>query len=113
MRRNLLWRRGCRRSGYWTAVGGVNAGSARRDKPRRASDNALRESPWAWRATMTIYDRALEFVRDGDVLGLGSGRASAAFIQALARRVRQGLRVTGVPTSRKSEDLAKSLGISV
>lgn len=59
---------------------------------------------------MTIYDRALEFVRDGDVVGLGSGRAATAFIEALARR---GLRVTGVPTSRKSEELAKSLGIAV
>ncbi|MFO0841573.1 MAG: ribose-5-phosphate isomerase RpiA [Gemmataceae bacterium] len=62
---------------------------------------------------MTIYDRALEFVRDGDVVGLGSGRAASAFIEALARRSQQGLRVAGVPTSRKSEELARGLGLPV
>jgi ribose 5-phosphate isomerase A len=62
---------------------------------------------------MTIYDRALEFIRDGDILGLGSGRAATAFIQALGKRVRQGLRVGGVPTSRASEELALSLGIPI
>jgi ribose 5-phosphate isomerase A len=75
--------------------------------------------PWRRRARrqegrpMTIYERALEFVRDGDVVGLGSGRASSAFIEHLAKRAQQGLRVRGVPTSRRSEELAKSLGLAV
>src|SRR5581483_1982295 len=60
---------------------------------------------------MTIYERALEFVREGDVVGLGSGRAATAFIQRLGARVQQGLRVRGVPTSRASEELARGLGI--
>src|SRR5437660_1647746 len=60
---------------------------------------------------MTIYERALEFVRDGDVVGLGSGRASMAFIQLLGERVKAGLKVTGVPTSRISEELARTLRI--
>ena len=30
---------------------------------------------------MTIYERALDFVTEGDVGGLGSGRASTAFIR--------------------------------
>lgn len=60
---------------------------------------------------MTIYDRALDYVCDGDVLGLGTGRAASAFIEALGRRVGQGLRVRGVPTSRASADLAARLGI--
>jgi ribose 5-phosphate isomerase A len=60
---------------------------------------------------MTIFDRALQLVRDGDALGLGSGRAASAFIERLADRVKQGLRVRGVPTSRASEELAASHGV--
>jgi ribose 5-phosphate isomerase A len=60
---------------------------------------------------MTIYERALEFVHDGDVVGLGSGRASMAFIQLLGERVKAGLKVTGVPTSGISEELARTLRI--
>lgn len=60
---------------------------------------------------MTIYERALEFIREGDIVGLGSGRASTAFIQHLGQRVRDGLRIRGVPTSNASTELARSLGI--
>jgi ribose 5-phosphate isomerase A len=60
---------------------------------------------------MTIFERALQFVRDGDVVGLGSGRASTAFIHALGARVRNGLKVKGVPTSEQSARLAIDLDI--
>ncbi len=60
---------------------------------------------------MTVYERALEFVRDGMTLGLGSGRASTQFIALLGAKIREGLRVRGVPTSQSSADLAVSLGI--
>ncbi len=62
---------------------------------------------------MTIYERALELVREGDAVGLGSGRAASAFIQVLGQRVQQGLHVVGVPTSRKSEELARGVGIPI
>ena len=62
---------------------------------------------------MTIFERALEFVRDGDTIGLGSGRASAAFIEALGRRVAGGMKVRVVPTSRASEEAALRLGLPV
>ena len=55
--------------------------------------------------------RAVELVEDGARVGLGSGRAAAAFIAQLGTRVRQGLRVVGVPTSGASERLARELGI--
>lgn len=55
--------------------------------------------------------RALDWVEDGEVLGLGTGRAAVAFVEALAERVAQGLRVTGVPTSVSTAELAKRLGI--
>jgi ribose 5-phosphate isomerase A len=60
---------------------------------------------------MTIYERALEFIADGDAVGLGSGRAATEFIKLLGARVRAGLRVRGVPTSRASDRLALELGI--
>lgn len=54
---------------------------------------------------------ALALVEDGARLGLGTGRAATAFIHKLGARVRDGLRVTGVPTSDASERLARQLGI--
>jgi ribose 5-phosphate isomerase A len=54
---------------------------------------------------------ALEDVRAGDLVGLGTGHAATAFIRALGRAVAGGLRVTGVPTSGASARLARSLGI--
>lgn len=55
--------------------------------------------------------RAIGFVADGQVVGLGTGRAAATFIQALGERVRGGLNVRGVPTSKASEQLARELHI--
>jgi len=60
---------------------------------------------------MTIAEHALAMVSDGQVLGLGTGRAATDFVKALGQRVRAGLRVRGVPTSQTTADLAKQLGI--
>jgi len=43
------------------------------------------------------------------VVGLGTGRAANAFVEALGVRVRHGLQVRGVPTSEATADLAKRL----
>jgi ribose 5-phosphate isomerase A len=56
---------------------------------------------------------ALKHVADGMILGLGTGRAAEAFITALGERVRAGLRVAGVPTSNKSNELARRLNIEI
>ena len=56
-------------------------------------------------------EAALSWVEDGMLLGLGTGRAAAAFVEALGARVAAGLRVTGVPTSEATAALAGSLGI--
>jgi ribose 5-phosphate isomerase A len=61
----------------------------------------------------TLATRALDFVGDGGVVGLGSGRAASAFVRALAARVRDGLRVRGVPTSEETARLARELGIDL
>src|SRR5262245_30825433 len=60
---------------------------------------------------MTNADKALEFIKDGMTVGLGSGSASERFIKALGERVRGGLKVRGVPTSNHSANLAMNLGI--
>jgi ribose 5-phosphate isomerase A len=58
-----------------------------------------------------IAQRALHYIADGSIVGLGTGRAATAFLHALGERVRRGLRVRGVPTSRASAELADELGI--
>lgn len=55
--------------------------------------------------------RALDYVHDGMVLGLGSGRTAEIFVAELGSRVRAGLDVVGVPTSRRIEALAGQLGV--
>lgn len=60
-----------------------------------------------------LGERAMEFVRPGTIVGLGSGRASEAFVQVLGRRVKQGLSVTCVSTSEGVTRLATSVGLKV
>lgn len=63
-------------------------------------------------AAPTAAEAALAFVADGQVVGLGTGRAASAFVRALALRMKgDGLRVQGVPTSRATEVLARDEGI--
>src|SRR5262245_64286948 len=40
---------------------------------------------------VALASHALGFVREGAVVGLGSGRAARAFVQALAARIREGM----------------------
>ena len=54
---------------------------------------------------------ALEHVEDGQVLGLGTGRAAEAFVHGLGGLVAQGFSVQGVPTSERTAALARSLDI--
>lgn len=56
---------------------------------------------------------AAMLVPDGAKVGLGSGRASAAFVVALAERVRGGLSVSCVATSKATEAQARGLGLAL
>ena len=60
---------------------------------------------------MDLESRALERVPRDGVVGLGTGSTAERFIRALGARVRDGLNVRGVPTSRRTEALAIELGI--
>ncbi len=54
---------------------------------------------------------SLQFVKDGQVVGLGTGSTAAYFIKLLGDEVKRGLRIRGIPTSVRSGELAASLGI--
>jgi ribose 5-phosphate isomerase A len=56
---------------------------------------------------------AVAELREGMLVGLGSGTTAAYAIGAIGRRVAQGLRVDCVATSRATEALARSAGLSV
>jgi len=55
--------------------------------------------------------RALEEVRDGMRLGLGTGSTAKHFVELLGIRVRDGLKVVGVPTSEATRRDAERCGI--
>jgi ribose 5-phosphate isomerase A len=48
-------------------------------------------------------------VEPGMIVGLGTGRAASMFVRALAERVATGLDIKTVPTSKKTEALAREL----
>lgn len=56
---------------------------------------------------------AVRLVRDGQVLGLGTGSTAKYAIEALALMVKDGLNVKGVATSKATALLAQSLGIAL
>lgn len=57
-------------------------------------------------------ERAAEFIEDGMTVGLGTGSTAFYMVERLGARVREeGLRVRGVPTSRRTEEQARALGI--
>jgi ribose 5-phosphate isomerase A len=55
--------------------------------------------------------RAVEFVRPGMRLGLGTGSTAKHFVELLGERVQAGLDIVGVPTSEATGALAQKLGI--
>jgi len=52
-------------------------------------------------------------VKSGMVVGLGSGSTASIAIKLLGEKVRHGLKIVGVPTSRDSEILGRSVGIEI
>ena len=71
----------------------TGAGASAEDKKRRAAAAAV------------------DLVRPGMKLGLGTGSTADAFVKALAEKVRGGLDIIAVPTSERTAKLAGSLGI--
>ncbi|HTR23911.1 MAG TPA: ribose-5-phosphate isomerase RpiA [Terriglobales bacterium] len=54
---------------------------------------------------------AAQLVRDGEIVGLGTGSTAYFAVIALGERVKAGLKITGIPTSIATGELAQKLGI--
>ncbi|MEL7091518.1 MAG: ribose-5-phosphate isomerase RpiA [Pseudomonadota bacterium] len=66
------------------------------------------------KAKFVAAKRAAEFVEDGMRVGLGTGSTAAWLVQCLGQLVQdEGLRFRGVPTSTRTADLAREVGIEV
>ncbi|GEK29260.1 ribose 5-phosphate isomerase A [Furfurilactobacillus siliginis] len=61
-----------------------------------------------------VGQRAVDFIEDGMVVGLGTGSTVKYMVDALGKRVaEEGIHVIGVPTSDRTREQAKSLNIPV
>lgn len=56
-------------------------------------------------------EAAMAYLRDGSIVGLGTGSTVRYFLEALGAQVRGGLRIRGVPTSRETAASAGREGI--
>ncbi|WP_419873488.1 ribose-5-phosphate isomerase RpiA [Candidatus Pristimantibacillus sp. PTI5] len=56
-------------------------------------------------------EKAVEFVKDGMIVGLGTGSTAYFAIQKIGQKVKEGLSIRAIATSNQSEELAKELGI--
>ncbi|MDH4186257.1 MAG: ribose-5-phosphate isomerase RpiA [Nitrospira sp.] len=57
--------------------------------------------------------KSVEYVRDGMVVGLGTGSTAKYMIMALGEKVRAGMKFRGVPTSKETAVLAMEQGITL
>ena len=55
--------------------------------------------------------KAAEYVKDGMVVGLGTGSTAKHMVDAVGEMVKNGLKIQGVPTSKATEQQARELGI--
>lgn len=54
---------------------------------------------------------AADLVADGETVGLGTGSTAVHMVRRLGERVKEGLRIRGVPTSLATEKLAREVGV--
>jgi len=54
---------------------------------------------------------SVRFVKEGDIVGLGTGSTASIAVRLLGERVRSGLKIRGIPTSVETQQLATELGI--
>jgi len=68
------------------------------------TDSRNKEKQIAARAAVDLLDT-------GSIVALGSGSTAAYAMRFLAKRVREGLKIVGIPTSQQTKHLAEQLGI--
>jgi ribose 5-phosphate isomerase A len=57
--------------------------------------------------------KAVDYVKDGMVIGLGTGSTAKYLVVALGEQVKAGMKLRGVPTSQETAILAKQSGIAL
>jgi ribose 5-phosphate isomerase A len=62
-------------------------------------------------AKLRVAEASLAYIHTGMRLGLGSGSTAELMVKALGREVARGLKIVGVPTSRRTAKLARAAGI--
>ena len=63
------------------------------------------------RFKLLAAERAMDFVKPGMKLGLGTGSTARLFVDCLGAAVRGGLQIVGVPTSEATRRQAEGLGV--
>ncbi|MEH7226448.1 ribose-5-phosphate isomerase RpiA [Bacillus sp. JJ1566] len=58
-----------------------------------------------------VGEKAIDYIKDGMVVGLGTGSTVFYTISKLGELVKNGLSIKGIPTSKQTEKLAKEVGI--
>lgn len=58
-----------------------------------------------------VGEKAAEYITEGMVVGLGTGSTAYYMVEALGKRVKEGLTITGVTTSTRTKEQAEELGI--
>ena len=56
---------------------------------------------------------SVEWIKDGMLVGLGSGSTAAFMVRELGKRVAEGLSIQGVPSSEATAELAREVGLTV
>ncbi|HBQ36601.1 MAG TPA: ribose 5-phosphate isomerase A [Rhodobacteraceae bacterium] len=66
------------------------------------------------KAKFVAAKRAVDYVEDGMRVGLGTGSTAAWMVRCLGDQIRDGgMKIKGVPTSSRTADLARQVGIEV
>jgi ribose 5-phosphate isomerase A len=73
--------------------------------------NTDEKDPAILRLKRAAASRAAGQIESGMIVGLGSGSTSRLAVDAIGQRVREGLKITGIPTSEQTAAQARALGI--
>jgi ribose 5-phosphate isomerase A len=65
------------------------------------------------KAKQITGEKAAEYVKDGMIIGLGTGSTAYYAVKKVGEMVRNGLKVKAVPTSKETAELAKKEGIEL
>jgi len=105
------------RAGRSDSLGELGTGSSPRKerllRMTRTQRTMVRDPNSNITEKQAVARASLRFVKDGQVVGLGTGSTAAYFIQLLGEEVKKGLRIRGIPSSVRSREQAASLGIAL